>query len=73
MADRFSDEHRSPPDVKEDWRRTIYCGGLRYETKEDAVKQFFEDEYGPVVSVKVGLGVGKTWRAAPAVPTPALP
>jgi hypothetical protein len=57
MADRFSDEHRSPTEGNEDWRRTIYCGGLRYETKEIAVKQFFEDEYGPVTSIKVRHGL----------------
>ena len=55
MADGPPDDpYPSPRDNEESWKRTIYCGGLRYETGQDAVREFFTEEFGPVSSVKVG-------------------
>ena len=42
----------------------MYVGGLRFETDEQAVRDFFELEYGDVLSVKVGVAWGSfvlTW------------
>lgn len=35
-----------------DTQRTIYVGNLRFETREDTIKKFFEG-YGPVTAVKL--------------------
>ena len=61
MGERAPEDRRSPPEnQQEHWRRTIYCGGLRYETDEQTVKNYFVDEYGPVATIKASA-----WCCAP--------